>query len=105
MILCYIKLKELWTPREITIINNIILELESNRQTGHENYILKQDSLINADDNLTFKESISIDETSFNNITAKAKEEGFNLSWGINYDVYDAFLDKNLIIKYNTNTM
>lgn len=61
-----------------------------------------QDSLINADDNLTFKESISIDETSFNNITAKAKEEGFNLSWGINYDVYDAFLDKNLIIKYNT---
>ena len=44
----FLKLKELWTPREITIINNIILELESNRQTGHENYILKQDSLINA---------------------------------------------------------
>ncbi len=44
----FLKLKELWTPREITIINNILLELESNRSTGGDNYELKQDSLINA---------------------------------------------------------
>ena len=47
-----------------------------------------QDSLININSNLPSQKSISIDETSFNNIIAKAKEEGFNLSWGINYDVY-----------------
>lgn len=61
-----------------------------------------QDSLININSNLPSQKSISIDETSFNNIIAKAKEEGFNLSWGINYDVYDALSNKNLIIKYNT---
>ena len=61
-----------------------------------------QDSLINVNSNLPSQKSISIDETSFNNIIAKAKEEGFNLSWGINYDVYDALSNKNLIIKYNT---
>lgn len=61
-----------------------------------------QDSLINTNNSLTSQESVSIDETSFNNIIAKAKEEGFNLSWGINYEVYDALLNKNLIIKYNT---
>ncbi len=61
-----------------------------------------QDSLINVNSNLPSQKSISIDETSFNNIIAKAKEEGFNLSWGINYDVYDALSNKNLVIKYNT---
>ena len=61
-----------------------------------------QDSLINNNNNLPSQESVSINETAFNNIIAKAKEEGFNLSWGINYDVYDALSNKNLVIKYNT---
>ena len=61
-----------------------------------------QDSLINNNNNLPSQESLSINETAFNNIIAKAKEEGFNLSWGINYDVYDALSNKNLVIKYNT---
>ena len=61
-----------------------------------------QDSLINNNNNLPSQEPVSINETAFNNIIAKAKEEGFNLSWGISYDVYDALSNKNLVIKYNT---
>ena len=61
-----------------------------------------QDSTENVNKNLSLNETINIDENSFNNLTAKSIEEGFKLSWGINYDDYDAFKGKNLIIKYNT---
>ena len=61
-----------------------------------------QDSKENINKNLSLNETINIDENSFNNLTAKSIEEGFKLSWGINYDDYDAFKGKNLIIKYNT---
>ena len=61
-----------------------------------------QDSTENINKNLSLNEKINIDENSFNNLTAKSIEEGFKLSWGINYDDYDAFKGKNLIIKYNT---
>ena len=64
--------------------------------------IWSQNSLIDTINNFSSNEFVVIDETSFNNIIAKPKEEGFNLSWGINYEVYDAFVGKNLIIKYNT---
>ena len=61
-----------------------------------------QDSKENINKNLSLNDTINIDENSFNNLTAKSIEEGFRLSWGINYDDYDAFKGKNLIIKYNT---
>ena len=61
-----------------------------------------QDSTENINKNVSLNETINIDENSFNNLTAKSIEEGFKLSWGINYDDYDAFKGKNLIIKYNT---
>ena len=61
-----------------------------------------QDSTENINKNLSLNETINIDENSFNNLNAKSIEEGFKLSWGINYDDYDAFKGKNLIIKYNT---
>ena len=64
--------------------------------------IWSQNSLIDTNNNFSSNEFVVIDEASFNNIIAKPKEEGFNLSWGINYEVYDAFVGKNLIIKYNT---
>jgi len=64
--------------------------------------IWSQNSLIDTINNFSSNEFVVIDEASFNNIIAKPKEEGFNLSWGINYEVYDAFVGKNLIIKYNT---
>ena len=61
-----------------------------------------QNSTENINKNLSLNETINIDENSFNNLTAKSIEEGFKLNWRINYDVYDAFKGKNLIIKYNT---
>ena len=40
------QLKKLWNKREISIVNNIILELEDNRKCRKENILKDQDSLI-----------------------------------------------------------
>ena len=47
-------------------------------------------------------EELKIDKNSFKNLSASSKEEGFKLSWSIDYKVFNALADKKLIIKYNT---
>ncbi len=47
-------------------------------------------------------EELKIDKSSFKNLSASSKEEGFKLSWSIDYKVFNALADKKLIIKYNT---
>tara|TARA_Y100000589_G_scaffold288141_1_gene289354 strand:- start:978 stop:3161 length:2184 start_codon:yes stop_codon:yes gene_type:complete len=47
-------------------------------------------------------EELKIDKSSFKNLSASSKEEGFKLSWSIDYKLFNALSDKKLIIKYNT---
>lgn len=45
---------------------------------------------------------ITLDESTFLNLTATPKSEGFKLTWSIDYNSFDQILDKKFIIKYNT---
>lgn len=45
---------------------------------------------------------ITFDESTFKNLSAIPKSEGFKLTWSIDYDSYQEITDKKFIIKYNT---
>ena len=45
---------------------------------------------------------ITLDESSFLNLSASPKSEGFKLTWSIDYNSFDHISDKKFIIKYNT---
>ncbi len=45
---------------------------------------------------------ITFDESTFKNLSAIPKSEGFKLTWSIDYDSYLEITDKKFIIKYNT---
>ena len=46
--------------------------------------------------------SIVLNESTFNNLSASSKSEGFKLTWSIDYKSYNDISDKKLIVKYNT---
>jgi phosphate:Na+ symporter len=45
---------------------------------------------------------ITLDQSTFKNLSASSKSEGFKLTWSIDYKSYDQIADKKFIIKYNT---
>jgi phosphate:Na+ symporter len=45
---------------------------------------------------------ITLDQSTFKNLSASSKSEGFKLTWSIDYKSYDQISDKKFIIKYNT---
>ena len=46
--------------------------------------------------------SIVLDESTFKNLSASSKSEGFKLTWSVDYNSYNKISDKKFIIKYNT---
>ena len=46
--------------------------------------------------------SIVLDESTFINLSASSKSEGFRLTWSIDYKSYNDISEKKFIVKYNT---
>ena len=69
------------------------------------NTIFSQDSIF-TDTSLneikSSSSSIVLDESTFNNLSASSKSEGFRLTWSIDYKSYNDISDKKFIVKYNT---
>jgi hypothetical protein len=64
------QLKELWNEREITILNNIILELEDNRKKNTENLIDEQDALIKTLETILVRKEEKVSNILFENTTS-----------------------------------
>ena len=64
------QLKELWNAREITILNNIILELEDNRKKNTENIIDEQDALIKTLETILVRKEEKVSNILFENTTS-----------------------------------
>ena len=69
------------------------------------NTIFSQDSIF-TDTSLneikSSSSSIVLDESTFNNLSASSKSEGFKLTWSVDYKSYNDISDKKFIVKYNT---
>ena len=63
------QLRELWNEREITIINNIILQLEENRKKNNDEFELEQDALIKTLETILARKEQKVSTILFENIT------------------------------------
>ena len=63
------QLRDLWNKREITIINNIILELEENRKKNNDEFQLEQDALIKTLETLLNRKEQKVSNILFENTT------------------------------------
>ena len=63
------QLRELWNEREITIINNIILELEENRKKNKEEFQLEQEALIKTLETILTRKEQKVSTILFENVT------------------------------------
>ena len=69
------------------------------------NTIFAQDSIFTdttVNDIVSSSSSIVLDESTFNNLSASSKSEGFKLTWSVDYNSYNEISDKKFIVKYNT---
>ena len=64
------QLKELWNSREITILNNIILELEDNRKRNLQNIIEEQEALIRTLETILMRKEEKVSAILFENTTS-----------------------------------
>lgn len=63
------QLRELWNEREITIVNNIILQLEENRKKNNSEFELEQDALIKTLETILTRKEQKVSSILFENIT------------------------------------
>ena len=63
------QLRDLWNEREITIINNIILELEDNRKASKPEFIQEQESLIKTMETILNRKEQKVSNILFENTT------------------------------------
>ena len=63
------QLRELWNDREITIVNNIILQLEENRTKNNDEFHLEQESLIKTLETILTRKEQKVSNILFENIT------------------------------------
>jgi len=63
------QLRELWNEREITIVNNIILQLEENRKKNNSEFELEQDALIKTLETILTRKEQKVSTILFENIT------------------------------------
>jgi hypothetical protein len=63
------QLRDLWNKREITIINNIILELEENRKKNNDEFQLEQEALIKTLETLLNRKEQKVSNILFENTT------------------------------------
>ena len=63
------QLKQLWNKREITIINNILLELEDNRKKNENGIIEEQDALIKTLETILSRKEEKVSNILFENTT------------------------------------
>ena len=63
------QLRELWNEREITIVNNIILQLEENRKKNNDEFELEQDALIKTLETILARKEQKVSTILFENIT------------------------------------
>lgn len=63
------QLRDLWNEREITIINNIILELEDNRKANKPEFIQEQESLIKTMETILNRKEQKVSNILFENTT------------------------------------
>ena len=63
------QLKKLWNKREISIVNNIILELEDNRKCRKENILKDQDSLIKTLETILVRKEENVNDILLENTT------------------------------------
>ena len=63
------QLRELWNEREITIVNNIILQLEENRKKNNDEFELEQESLIKTLETILTRKEQKVSNILFENIT------------------------------------
>ena len=63
------QLKQLWNKREITIINNILLELEDNRKKNEAGLIEEQDGLIKTLETILSRKEEKVSNILFENTT------------------------------------
>lgn len=63
------QLRELWNEREITIVNNIILQLEENRKKNNNEFELEQDALIKTLETILTRKEQKVSSILFENIT------------------------------------
>jgi hypothetical protein len=63
------QLRDLWNEREITIVNNIILELEENRKNNTEEFHLEQEALIKTLETILTRKEQKVSTILFENVT------------------------------------
>ena len=63
------QLRELWNNREISIVNNIILQLEENRTKKNDEFYLEQVSLIKTLETILTRKEQKVSNILFENIT------------------------------------
>ena len=63
------QLRDLWNEREITIINNIILELEDNRKKNKPEFLQEQESLIKTMETILNRKEQKVSNILFENTT------------------------------------
>ena len=63
------QLRELWNNREITIVNNIILELEENRTKNNDEFHLEQEALIKTLETILNRKEQKVSTILFENTT------------------------------------
>jgi len=63
------QLKQLWNKREITILNNILLEMEDNRKKNDDEVIDEQNALINTLETILSRKEEKVSNILFSNTT------------------------------------
>ena len=64
------QLKDLWNSREITILNNILLELEDNRKKNTVGLLDEQDALIRTLETILMRKEEKVSNILFENTTS-----------------------------------
>lgn len=63
------QLRDLWNEREISIVNNIILQLEENRKNNNDEFYLEQESLIKTLETILNRKEQKVSNILFENTT------------------------------------